>query len=164
MRILAMQLIGVTLLCGLRVDMSRAQAQSLQAGRLSAAAAAVVHEMEAELVDQLFSPTQEPWRFAIASPDSADWKIVFGRLGTMLNARAPRASDNLVHYVEVHETRIADTASVYDISVGVEYPCEHRPGVKNGGAASTSVTVALSYRGWTWHQDGLPIMSDPGIC
>ena len=164
MRISTTQLVSAVLVCGLRGGALCAQTQSAQAGRLTAAAAAVMHEMEPELGQSRSPTTQVPWRMTISSPDSADWTVVFDRLRTMLHARAPVASDRFIHYLEIAETRITDTASVFDITIGITYPCERETGHWTGSDASTGVRVSRSGTDWAWRPDGPTIIADPAVC
>jgi len=157
-------LMSPALLCGLGATTSLAQEQSPQTGRTAAAARAVMHYMESELGQSRLSTTQEPWRFTIASPDSADWRVIFDRLRIMLHARVPVPGDPFIHYLEVAETRISDTASMFDINVGVESRCTGRSGGSVIGGISTTVPVSRTGATWDWHSNGPPIDVEPGVC
>lgn len=157
-------LMSGALLCGARANASLAPEHFPRDGRIGAAVAAVVHEMEPEFVAPLLSSEQVPWRFTIASPDSADWDVVFDRLRLMLHARPPVPSDRLIHYLEIGETRITDTASEFGITVGIESRCTGRGGGSTISDISTTVGVSRTGATWGWDAPGPPIIADPGIC
>ena len=157
-------LMSAVLLSAPGANVSVAQGPSGQAGRLGAAVSAVVHYMEPELVHALISGTQEPWPFTVSSPDSADWGGVFERLRPMLHARAAVPGDGRVHYLEIGETRISDTASVFGITIGIEFRCTGRGGGSTISDISTTVPVSRTNGTWGWHSEGPSIIADRALC